>query len=90
MLKDEDANDKFIDPTSPCEYNKYAFSLNYGAYLTNLFIALNSPDFIKYLEKITGIENLITNDISLKGAGIHRIKNGGYLQLHTHYVYNYK
>jgi Rps23 Pro-64 3,4-dihydroxylase Tpa1-like proline 4-hydroxylase len=82
-LKDEDANSKCINPWCGYEYNKYAFSLNYGDYLKNLFIELNSPEFIKYLEKITGIENLITNDITLQGAGIHRIKNGGYLQLHT-------
>ena len=82
-LKDEDANDKFINPSSPYEYNKYGFCSNYGDYLEKIFIELNSPEFIKYLEKITGIENLITNDISLRGAGIHRIKNGGYLQLHT-------
>lgn len=82
-LKDENANSKFINPSSPYEYNKYAFSLNYGDYLKKIFLELNSPEFIKYLEKYTGIENLITNDISLQGAGIHRIKNGGYLQLHT-------
>ena len=82
-LEDEDANSKFTNPMSPYEYNKYAFSSNYGDYLTKLFIELNSPEFIKYLEKITGIENIITNDIELQGAGIHRIKNGGYLQLHT-------
>ena len=82
-LKDEDADSKFINPWSPYEYNKYAFSLNYGDYLEKLFIELNSTEFIKFLEKITGIENIITNDIALRGAGIHRIKNGGYLQLHT-------
>ena len=82
-LKDEDADSKFINPSSPYEYNKYAFSSNYGDYLKKLFIELNSPELIKYLEKITGIENLITNDIELLGAGIHRIKRGGYLQLHT-------
>jgi Rps23 Pro-64 3,4-dihydroxylase Tpa1-like proline 4-hydroxylase len=82
-LNDEDADSKFIDPSSPNEYNKYAFSSNYGDYLKKIFIELNSTEFIKYLEKVTGIENIITNDIALRGAGIHRIKNGGYLQLHT-------
>lgn len=82
-LKDEDAQWKFTDPLSPFEYNKYAFESNYGDYLTKLFTELNSPYFIKYLENITGIKELITNDITLRGAGIHRIKNGGYLQLHT-------
>jgi hypothetical protein len=82
-LKDDDADCKFINPSSPFEYNKYAFSLNYGDYLKKLFVELNSPTFINHLEKITGIKNLITGDITLQGAGIHRIKNGGYLQLHT-------
>jgi hypothetical protein len=37
-LKDENANSKFINPSSPYEYNKYAFSSNYGDYLKKLFI----------------------------------------------------
>jgi Rps23 Pro-64 3,4-dihydroxylase Tpa1-like proline 4-hydroxylase len=82
-LKDDEAQSKFINPSSRFEYNKYAFSTNYGDYLKKLFIELNSPIFIKYLEDITGIKELIPNDITLRGAGIHRIKNGGYLQLHT-------
>jgi Rps23 Pro-64 3,4-dihydroxylase Tpa1-like proline 4-hydroxylase len=82
-LKDEDANSKFINPNSPYEFNKYAFSENYGNYLKKIFTELNSDDFIKKIEDITGIKDIIKNDINLIGAGIHRIKNGGYLQLHT-------
>lgn len=82
-LKDPDAESKFINPFSPFEYNKYAFSTNYGDCLQKLFTELNSVEFIKYLEKLTGIDGLITNDTTLLGAGIHRIKTGGYLQLHT-------
>jgi|LauGreDrversion4_2_1035121.scaffolds.fasta_scaffold84504_2 Rps23 Pro-64 3,4-dihydroxylase Tpa1-like proline 4-hydroxylase len=82
-LKDNEANSIFTCPNSPYEFNKFAFSENYGDYLKQIFLELNSPKFIKYLENITGIEGLITNDINLQGAGIHRIKNGGYLQLHT-------
>ena len=82
-LKDNDAQEKFITPGSPYEYNKYAFNLNYDSYLKNLFVELNSPEFIKHLENVTGIKDLIANDINLLGAGIHRIKTGGYLQLHT-------
>ena len=82
-LKNENAEWKFTDPNSPCEYNKFAFNLNFDNYLKKLFIELNSPEFIKHIENITGIKDLITNDINLQGAGIHRIKKGGYLQLHT-------
>jgi hypothetical protein len=46
-LKDEDANSKFIHPGSPYEYNKYAFSSNYGDTLRELFTELNSEEFIK-------------------------------------------
>lgn len=82
-LKNEDAQSKFINPGSLYEFNKYAFNTNYGDYIKKLFIELNSIEFIKYLEKLTGIEGLIANDITLRGAGVHRIKKGGYLQLHT-------
>lgn len=82
-LKDEDAESKFINPESPYEYNKYAFNSSFDNYLKKVFIELNSPNFIKHLEKLTGISGLIANDINLLGAGIHRIKKGGYLNLHT-------
>ena len=89
-LDDNKADAKFIDNNSPYEYNKYAFNKNYGETLKKLFIELNSVEFISILEKITGITNLITNDIELQGAGIHRIKNGGYLKLHTDFNSYYK
>jgi len=82
-LQDADAQSKFIDASSPYEFNKYAFNSNYGSYMKKLFVELNSPDFIKHIERITGVENIICNDISLHGTGIHRIKSNGFLQLHT-------
>ena len=82
-LQDADAQTKYIDASSPYEFNKYAFNSNYGPYLRKLFVELNSPDFIKHIERITGVENIICNDLSLHGAGIHRIKSKGFLQLHT-------
>ena len=82
-LKDENANSSFIDPSSPYEYNKYAFSDNYGEYIKNVFTELNSPEFIKKIENLTGINNIISGDITLSGAGVHRIKQQGYLKNHT-------
>jgi Rps23 Pro-64 3,4-dihydroxylase Tpa1-like proline 4-hydroxylase len=46
-------------------------------------VELNSPEFINYLENMTGITDIIANDTTLLGGGIHRIKNGGFLKLHT-------
>jgi len=46
-----------------------------------LFDYLNSPKFIKFLEDLTGIENLSTDPILL-GGGIHKIGTGGKLAIH--------
>jgi hypothetical protein len=49
---------------------------------------LNSGTFIRSLEKLTGIENLIP-DPSLRGGGLHQILPGGVLGVHadfTHHV----
>jgi len=49
---------------------------------------LNSSSFIRSLEKLTGIENLIP-DPSLRGGGLHQILPGGLLGVHadfTHHV----
>ena len=82
-LNDDDAYYKIINPSCQFNYNKYAFNSNFNSCLQKLFIELNSREFISYLENISGIKELITNDINLLGAGIHRIKKGGHLQLHT-------
>ncbi len=82
-LNDENAQAKFINTKSSTQFNKYAFNNDYGELLKELFTELNSPEFISYLEQLTGITGIITGDIALRGAGIHRIKKGGYLQLHT-------
>jgi hypothetical protein len=82
-LRDVDAQSKCIDPSSPYEFNKYVWTSKYGLYLRQLFVELNSPDFIKHIERITGVNNIICNDISLHGTGIHRIKSKGFSQFHT-------
>lgn len=83
-LQDEDSDSAFNDPNSPYEFNKYAFSTTYGrGCLEDVFRELNSPSFISYMEKLTGITGLVANELSLLGAGIHRIRIGGFLQLHT-------
>lgn len=82
-LDDDKAPCKFTDPRSLYEYNKFAFDSNYGDFLKEVFVELNSDTFIDKLEQITGIKNIIRNDINLRGAGIHRIHKNGFLQLHT-------
>ncbi len=52
------------------------------AYTKNLFYAFNSRPFIVFLEAMTGIKGLIP-DPYFAGAGIHRVGNGGHLDIHA-------
>jgi hypothetical protein len=73
-------------PSSPYEFNKHVLTFKSGGcpHIRRLFVELNSPDFIKHVESITGVKNIICNDLSLyESGGIHRIKSKGFSQLHT-------
>lgn len=51
-------------------------------YTRNLFHAFNSRSFILFLQEMTGIEGLIPDPYYV-GAGIHRVANGGHLDIHA-------
>ncbi|WP_282063788.1 2OG-Fe(II) oxygenase [Roseobacter litoralis] len=51
-------------------------------YTRNLFHAFNARPFILFLEEMTGIKGLIP-DPYFTGAGIHRVANGGHLDIHA-------
>jgi len=46
---------------------------------------LNSPRFVAFLIKVTGIEGLMADD-SIEGGGIHQAETGGYLNVHTDFI----
>ncbi|MDA7714074.1 2OG-Fe(II) oxygenase [Candidatus Pelagibacter sp.] len=48
-----------------------------------LFKFLNSKRFINYLQTITSIQETLLPDNSLSGGGLHEIKKGGVLKIHT-------
>lgn len=52
------------------------------SYTKSLFYALNSRPFILFLETLTGIKGLIP-DPYFVGAGIHKVANGGHLDIHA-------
>ena len=52
-----------------------------------VFNALNSQAFLKFLEEMTGIKELIP-DPYYTGGGIHRTNNGGYLGIHADFNYH--
>jgi Rps23 Pro-64 3,4-dihydroxylase Tpa1-like proline 4-hydroxylase len=79
-----DATHKFLNKKCPYEYNKYAYDISKVNELKDIFDELNSQKFIEFLENLTGIEYLLANmKGGVKGSGIHRIKTGGYLGIHT-------
>ena len=45
---------------------------------------LNSPVMLKYLEELTGIDNLISDEL-LMGGGLNKITSGGKLAIHKDY-----
>jgi hypothetical protein len=47
--------------------------------------ALNTPEMLKQLSKLTGIENL-QHDEKLEGGGIHQSTRGGFLNIHADFT----
>lgn len=46
---------------------------------------LHSQDFLTFLSRMTGIDNLIPDPV-LRGAGIHQIGQGGFLKVHADFA----
>jgi Rps23 Pro-64 3,4-dihydroxylase Tpa1-like proline 4-hydroxylase len=82
-MKSEDAYYKAITKPNVLEYNKYAFKSDFPPTIDRLFKELVSESFVQSIEKLTGIQPIIKNDLSLAGAGVHRVTNEGYLAIHT-------
>ncbi len=51
-------------------------------YSRELFHAFNSRPFLLFLEEMTGIKGLIPDPYYI-GAGVHRVSNGGHLDIHA-------
>jgi len=48
-------------------------------------IFFNSPPFVKFIEQITGINNLLPDD-SYEGGGLHQSKREGFLNVHADFT----
>jgi Rps23 Pro-64 3,4-dihydroxylase Tpa1-like proline 4-hydroxylase len=72
---------KFLDRKT--DHNKYAFlPEQVGPEMSHLVNFLNSGSFIAYLERLTGIADLLP-DPSYFGGGLHKIRKGGFLEVHA-------
>lgn len=81
----KNADCKFTDKKDLHQYNKFAFSNieKLPLSLKDIFMYLSSKEFITQIENLTGISNIVHGDYNLRGAGIHMIKNKGFLGMHT-------
>jgi len=82
-LKPADAYYKMTHKPNILEYNKFAYRTNLGPVTETLFKHLVSDEFTKTIEALTSINDIVTNDLTLAGAGVHKIKKDGYLSIHT-------
>ena len=53
--------------------------------LRSTLAALNSPQFVQHLERLTGIDGLLA-DATLEGGGLHQSHVGGYLNVHADFT----
>lgn len=83
-LKLKNCDNNRLPPNKNTEY-KYAYDNidKFPDYIKDLFIFLNSKEFINKIEKLTGIKDLVIGNYSLRGGGFHKITNKGFLNLHS-------
>ncbi len=60
-----------------------------GPYTRQLFTALNSKAFLAFLEEMSGIPHLIPDPYYM-GGGIHKVSNGGHLDIHADFNHHSK
>jgi len=51
--------------------------------IKSFFDFLNSDNFLQFLQKLTSIKEKLVYDPELNGGGLHEIKKGGVLKIHT-------
>ena len=56
---------------------------NFPKSIKSLIDFMNSAIFLSFLQKITSIDEKLISDPELNGGGLHEIKSGGMLKIHT-------
>lgn len=84
VLNELGARETSAEPTFYGSYGKHRESSieKLGPATRQLIEGLNSAPFLDFLERVTGIEGLLP-DPYLEGGGVHRIRRGGFLKIHT-------
>ena len=58
---------------------------SWGPTLRSVAQALNSPEFVRMLSELTGIEGLVADE-GMEGGGLHQSLRDGYLNVHADYT----
>ena len=91
LLKELDAltiDKSYYHGDQNIENKKYAFNKNLGCFTDSLIKELCGDDFINFIEQKFNIQNIIRNNVSLEGAGIHKTYNKGFLTMHKDFNYS--
>lgn len=82
-------------PLDPDQWNNYLHTnerkfsntdpATWGPTLQRILAELNSPRFVRFVEQLIGIEDLIA-DPTLEGGGLHQSTRGGYLNVHADFT----
>ena len=87
VLKDFPDLSKLEDSQNYNIKNEIKFSnKNYNKFpdtIKSFINFLNSDTFLNFLQNITSIKEKLVADPNLEGGGLHEIKNGGVLKVHT-------
>jgi Rps23 Pro-64 3,4-dihydroxylase Tpa1-like proline 4-hydroxylase len=54
-------------------------------FIRSVIAELNSPEFVAYLSQLTGIPDLLPDDM-LEGGGLHQSKRNGFLNVHADFT----
>ena len=79
LLKDFDDTSEWTDY---CHYNEKKLALidrkKYSKTTLEVFEALKSPVFINFLQNLTKINNLLTDELEEEGANLTEVREGGF------------
>jgi Rps23 Pro-64 3,4-dihydroxylase Tpa1-like proline 4-hydroxylase len=73
--------------THYCHYNEKKLALidkkKYSNTTLEVFEALKSATFINFLQNLTKINNLLTDELEEEGANLTEVREGGFLNIHS-------
>lgn len=75
-------NSMFYNSPQELKYASRGTTL-FGPWTRGFVKYLNSPEFINFLQALTGIKEPLVPDHEFMGGGLHQIPRGGFLKLHA-------